>query len=48
MAGEEMPEISRKADLIVAAKDRPGELRTMLKSLAAQTHLPEEGVIIGK
>jgi glycosyltransferase involved in cell wall biosynthesis len=46
MVGKEMPEFTHKAALIVATKDRPGELRTMLKSLVAQSHLPEQVVIV--
>lgn len=35
-----------KIAVIVATKDRPGELRTMLKSLSVQSHLPEQVVIV--
>jgi glycosyltransferase involved in cell wall biosynthesis len=39
-------QFSHKVAFVVATKDRPKELRTMLRSLAVQSHLPAQVVIV--
>ena len=41
-----MHKFSNKIAFVVATKDRPNELRTMLESLSRQTRLPDRVVIV--